>query len=339
LISETLQNQLLGEILNRFPKRAIAVEALAKLLGVQKDAIYRRLRGDTVLTPDEIALLTRSFNMSLDSLVYQESSTVFFNFTPFSNAVANVGDYLNEVLKDLKQVNQLPDAHIYYVSYEIPFFYYAFFPELISFKLYIWGKTVWDFDYLKDRPFDFNIISYPDEKVIQDILKNFLNVPTTEIWSVNIIDNTLSQIEYIVNTGGFKNPEDAYTLCDKMQLLVAHWRVMAEHGNKFPLGNYSEDISRGKFDLYQQELLISSNTILVTSTAINIIYPIISNPNYLRSNDQRMCEYQEDWFKKAISKSTLLSTQNEKSRSLFFNIMERKIAATKRRIENYLEEY
>ncbi len=338
-MSRTLQHQLLEEILNRFPKRAAAVEELAKLFGVQKDAVYRRLRGDTLLTPDEITLLTKTFNLSLDSLVYQESSTVFFNFTPFSNKVNNVGDYLNGVLNDLNQVRQLPDVMIYYVSYEIPFFYYAFFPELISFKLFIWGKTVWDFDYLKDRSFDFDIISYPDEQVIQDILKNFLSLPTTEIWSVNIIDNTLSQIEYFVNTNGFKNPTDAYILCDKLQALVEQWCKMAELGKKFPLGNFSEDMARSDFHLYQQELLISSNTILVTSPVTNVIFPIISNPNYLRSNDKRMCEYQEEWFKKAISKSTYLSSQNEKSRALFFNIMERKIAATRRRIESHLDEF
>jgi len=338
-MSKKLQNQLLEEILNRFPKRAAAVEELAQLLGVQKDAVYRRLRGDTLLTPDEISLLTSTFNLSLDALVYESSSTVFFDFTPFSNTVTNVGEYLNGVLNDLKQVQQLPDVRVYFVSYEIPFFYYAFFPELISFKLFIWGKTVWEFDYLKDRPFDFSIISYPDEQVIQDILKSFLNLDTTEIWSVNIIDNTLSQIEYFVNSGGFKNPEDAYVLCDKVLALVRQWRSMAEHGQKFPLGSYSEDMTRGDFQLYQQELLITSNTILVTSPLTKIIFPIISNPNYLKSTDRKMCDYQEDWFKKAIKKSTLLSQQNEKSRNLFFNIMERKIASTRRRIESHLEEY
>jgi len=122
-MSKSLQNQLLEEILNRFPKRAAAVEELAKLFGVQKDAVYRRLRGDTLLTPDEIALLTKTFNLSLDAFVYEESSTVFFNFTPFSNTVTNVGGYLNGVLDDLKQVQQLPDVKVYYVSYEIPWNY------------------------------------------------------------------------------------------------------------------------------------------------------------------------------------------------------------------------
>lgn len=335
----SLQNHIFEEILNRFPKRAAAVEELAKLFGVQKDAVYRRLRGDTLLTPSEIALLTKTYNLSLDALIYENPSTVLFDFTAFSNTVSNVGDYLNGVLEDLKKVRQLPDVKIHFVSYEIPFFYYSFFPELISFKLFIWGKTVWEFDYLKDRPFDFDIISYPDEQVIKSLLDSFLSFDTLEIWSVNIVDNTLSQIEYFVNSGGFKNPEDAYVLCDRMESLVEQWRKMAEHGRKFPMGNYSEENARGEFHLYQQELLITSNTILVVSPAAKIIFPIISNPNYLRSTDQHMCDYQEEWFKKAVSKSMYLSNQNEKSRNLFFNIMERKIAATRRRIESHLDEF
>jgi len=86
------------------------------------------------------------------------------------------------------------------------------------------------------------------------------------------------------------------------------------------------------------ELLITSNTILVVSPVTKIIFPIISNPNYLRSTDQQMCNYQEDWFRKAIAKSTFISNQNEKSRNAFFGVMDRKIAATRRRIEGYLEE-
>ncbi len=338
-MSKNLQAQLFEEVISHFPKRSTAVEELAKLFKVQKDAIYRRLRGDTLLTPDEISLLTKTYKLSLDSLVYEASSTVFFNFTPFTSSINSIDDYLDTVLHDLNQVSQLPEVMVYYVSYEIPFFYYSFFPELISFKLFIWGKTVWDFDYLKDAPFDLEMLNYQNEQTIQDILKSFLSLNTKEIWSVNIIDNTLSQIEYFANSGGFKNPEDALILCDKMQLLVDQWRKMAEHGHKFPLGNYSEEVARGSFELYQQELLIGSNTILIVSPATKIIFPIISNPNYLRSMDERMCNYQEEWFKKAISKSTPISSHNEKSRMLFFNTMNKKIAATRRRIESHLDEY
>lgn len=338
-MTNKFQNQIFAEILNRFPKRSVAVDALSELLGVQKDAIYRRLRGDTLLTPEEIALLTRHFQLSLDALVNKDADRVYFSFSPFSRTVSNVGDYLNGILEDLQRVQQLPDVKVFYASFEIPFFYYAYFPELISFKLFIWGKTVWELEYLKDRPFDLDIISYPDEKVSEQILKTFTQLDTIEIWSSNICDNTLSQIEFFTNSGGFKNPEDAYLLCDKLEGLVEQWRKMAALGTKFPLDNFTPEMARGSFSLHQQEMLITSNTILVSSPATKVLFPIISNPNYLRTTDQRMCDYQEEWFRKAISKSTSLSMQNEKSRDAFFNIMVRKINATRRRIEGLLEEF
>ncbi len=338
-MTNKFQAHFFEEILARFPKRSAAVEALAELLGVQKDAIYRRLRGDTLLTPEEIALLTRTYQLSLDAMVYKDLDRVYFSFSPFSKTINNVGNYLTGILADLQQVQQLPDVKIYYASFEIPFFYYAYFPELISFKLYIWGKTVWDLDYLKDRPFDFDVISYPDEKIIEQILQSFTQLDTVEIWSSNICDNTLSQIEFFVNSGSFKNGEDAYLLCDKLEGLVEQWRKMAELGSKYPLDNFIPEMERGGFSLHQQEMLITSNTILVTSPVTKILFPIISNPNYLRTTDQRMCDYQEEWFRKALSKSTSLSMQNEKSRNAFFNIMIRKINATRRRIEGVLEEY
>jgi hypothetical protein len=333
------QAQLFDEILARFPKRSAAVDALSALLGVQKDAIYRRLRGDTLLMPEEIALLTRHYQISLDALVYKDADRVYFSFSPFSRTINNVGDYLNGILDDLQRVKQLPDVKIFYASFEIPFFYYAYFPELISFKLFIWGKTVWELDYLKDRLFDLDVISYPNEKISEQILKTFTQLDTVEIWSSNICDNTLSQIEFFANSGGFKNPEVAYLLCDKVKALVEQWRKMAELGAKYPLDNFAPELARGSFSLHQQEMLITSNTILVSSPAAKVLFPIISNPNYLRTTDQRMCDYQEEWFRKAISKSTSLSTQNQKSRDAFFNIMLRKINGTRRRIETVLEEF
>jgi hypothetical protein len=52
-----LQHYLLEEISKRFLKKTDAVDVLCQLLNVGKDAIYRRMRGDTVLSPAELTLL------------------------------------------------------------------------------------------------------------------------------------------------------------------------------------------------------------------------------------------------------------------------------------------
>lgn len=332
---KNIQEDILEAVLKRFPKRSLAVEALSKLLNVRKDAIYRRLRGDTILTPTEIGILGKEFNISIDGFIFEQANTVFFDYSSFSEKATSVSDYLTSVKLNLESIKSIPEVKLYYSSFEIPFFYYCLFPELVAFKLYIWGKTVWEFDYLKDKPFDFDVVSYHEKEMITDILNNFVYLDTIELWSVNIVDNTLGQIEYFAETGVFKNPEDALVLCDKLTALVDRFKTMAKEGKKIS-EKEGATIEGGEFSLYQQEMLVTTNTILAKSPSITVLFNIFNNPNYLKTTDAQMCSYQEEWFQKAINKSTPLSMHNEKSRVQFFNVINRKIGAVRSRIESYL---
>ncbi len=331
-----LQSRFFAAILSKYTKKVEAIEELADLLAVGKDAVYRRFRGDTLLSPNELSLLAQKYNISLDSFVYRQSDTVFFTYNPFAFRINNFEDYLSSFGEDLEQIYQLPETKIFYASSEIPIFLYCFFPELIAFKLYIWGRTAWDFDYLEKRPFDFELIPYPVYQRAEKILEYYTQLPSTELWNVNIVDNTLSQIEYYATSGSFAKLEDALILCDKLEALIRHLKLMAEKGYKLPLDNKTVE-GRGKFELFHNEMVFTNNTILVDTVAGKAIYTSFGNPNFLKSTDQRICLFMEEWIKKVMSKAQLISTQGEKSRDWFFNRLSRKIALTKNKLEMYIE--
>ncbi|HMR43451.1 MAG TPA: helix-turn-helix transcriptional regulator, partial [Saprospiraceae bacterium] len=79
-MAQNIQNQIFELILNRFPKKSDAVEELSQLFSIGKDAIYRRMRGESVLTPDELQKLAVKFNISLDALAFENKNSVFFTF-------------------------------------------------------------------------------------------------------------------------------------------------------------------------------------------------------------------------------------------------------------------
>ncbi len=331
-MAKTLQDQILGEVLSRYPKRSAAVESLSKLLGVCHDAIYRRFRGDTILSPNEIELLARTYNLSIDSYIYNRSDSLFFSYSGFAEKISNMGEYLDEVIGNLNKIQLLPDVKIYYAAREIPFFYYSFFPELICFKLYIWGRTVWEFDYLKNRSFEFDVMSHPEMEKTKQVLKSYLEIDTYELWSPNIMHNTLSQIEYFSNMDLFKNRSDALVLCDKLLELIEHWRNMAQEGSKYFIEPGAE-APQSSFNLFHHEMLVTSDIILVSSPAKKVLFNIYNNPNYLVTTNEQICQHQADWFEKAISKSIPISKNNEKSRALYFNGLKRKVQAMRGRIE------
>lgn len=333
-----LQIKLLDLIADRYPTRTDCVDALCQILHCSRDSIYRRMRGDTVLSPDEIATLTRRYAVSLDALIYGESDNVVCNFNAFSRKITDFERYLQHYVTDLETMRRLPGVRIYFASAEAPVFSYMYFPEVIGFKLYAWGRTTWNLDYLRNRPFDLDLLTPPVVRLIRDIRDSYNAVDTTELWSLGNVDNTLSQIEYHAQAGGFRDPADALLLCDKLLAWANHMKSVAAAGRKFNPGSQPLDSSGGVLDLYHNEMVYTNNTFLSISEAANAVYTTLANPNFLRSTDPKLCAYMEEWFESLISKSTLMTHTAEKSRDWFFQRLVKKIEAARRRVEVHLEE-
>lgn len=321
-----LQRDLFEKILLKFPKKSSAVESLSKILGTGKDAIYRRFRGDTLLTPDEIVLLCQYFNLSIDAYIYENTDTVFFRYNPFSEPIENFQDYFDPILNDLQQIRKLPDSKISYTSAEIPIFYYALFPDLMNFKLYVWGRTVWNFPSLRQQVFDFNLIPAKVIEASTQILTHYNQIPSTELWSIHIVDYTLNQLEYHVQSGGFKRKEDALYLCKILLKLMDHLRLMARLGKKFDTKQRPE--TGAEFNLFHNEMIYTNNTILAKTVLETTVYTSYCNPNFLRSNDKKLSDYTTNWFDLIIEKSNPISNHAEKNRAWFFNRIKEKIEFT-----------
>ena len=336
-MTNSLQNALFTRILTHFDKRAKAVEKLSLILSVGKDAVYRRLRGDTMLSPDEMGRLAKEFNISLDALVYEQSDTVFFSYDPISQQLNNFEDYLTRFLEELELGYSSTDTYFYYASSELPLFLSCFYPELIKFKLYIWGLTALDFDYLKNVKFDFDMIPPPVMRVANRIAEVYKLMSSIELWDDNIISNTLTQFEYHLSMGKFKNPEDALLLCERLTELTYHMQTMAEKGRKFLPGQEKTENAGSEFSLYHNQIMHTNNTILGVHSNGKILFSSLCNPNVLRTTDENICNYVHDWMEKVISKSVSISSNAERDRLKYFNKLRSKIEACKTRIQNEIE--
>lgn len=332
-----LQDKLLKTILAQYPKKAQAVMSLADLLSVGKDGIYRRIRSDTLLSPDEIYFLAKHFNISLDEIVFDHSNKLIFSYNLFAEKINSFEDYLKQIHHQITQVSQLPNVLIYYASQELAPFFYYFIPELAKFKLYVYGLTAWDLDFLKDEKFHFKLVSPLAEKMMGELVSLYNNLDTKDLWSQGMLDNTLNQIEFVALTDRFVDQNDALLLCDKLSELLTHLKRMAEVGGKFAM-NANPESHRGSFDLYYNELVNTGNTILAVTDRGKFLYTTFVNPNFLLTIDPQLCNTIETWFKKTISRSTSISRHSGKSRSLFFNRLEKKVKTTRHRIELIIKE-
>lgn len=326
-----LQAQVFEQIQARFPRKSDAIKVLTDLLNMGQNAVYRRVRGESLLTPDELSKIVQHFGLSLDSIIYQASDTVLMSFPSVTQKTKDFATYLDSITDNMQALLQSSSGHIKYAAAEIPLFHYCFFPELIAFKLYTWGKTTWGFDYLNDQTFRFELISPAAQQAAERMKNRYLKIKSTELWSLNVLDNTLNQIEYYYESGDIPNPEDAQLLCDKMRALLQHLKQMAIQGKKFPLGAKSMD-NRADFTLFHNEMVYTNNTIIVSMDLGKAVFSTLSNPNFVRVSDPRVTEYIDGWFNNIMVKSQPISSHAEKARNKYFNRLMRKVEQIKSRI-------
>ncbi|MFZ4634080.1 MAG: hypothetical protein ACOYNO_07735 [Saprospiraceae bacterium] len=333
----SLQERLFSAIAARYPKRADAVDNISTVLNISQDAVYRRLRGDTLLSPNEIESLCIHYRLSIDALIFGHSDLVISQYSAISKPVTTYQDYVDNFASDLGQARLLPGAHLYFASVEIPVFSYMFFPELIRFKLYIWGRTTWNLPVSNQHPFAFDLVPEPVLRAANQAAEHYLLLPSTELWSVSICDNTLAQIENNLYSGGFRNRHDALLLCDKLRAWALHMKAMATAGGKFRPGADPES-SAADFQLYHNEMVYNNITALLRSDVLRIVYTAFCNPNFLTSTDEKMSDFTERWFHNVLAKSTQISRQSESKRNWFFQELMKKIDRVQKRIELLLEE-
>ncbi len=337
-MNPSLQDKIFAAVSQYYGKKSEVIRAISELLGVGKDAVYRRMRGESVMTPAEIDLIAVKYKLSVDSLLYDKSDTVFWSFNTFTKKVTNFKEYLEGVRYSIDAAHAMPGTELFYASMEIPVFHYFYSQQLTAFKLYVWGLTSLGFDFLEGRKFSFNLISPDNFKVTDHIVKLYNQLPTTELYSLNITDHTLNHIEYIATIDGFENPDDALVLCDAVSEIMRHTCDMAAKGMKFSPGTEPTEGINAPFRLYHNELVSTNNTFLLKTAVNKMLYTTFGNPNFLSTTDKKMCDYADKWLTSTLQKSTPISNQSEKNRAWFFNRLEKRIKRTRTRIEMLREE-
>ena len=76
----SLQLKLINRIQEVIPVNYSLVDELGDLLEMSSDSAYRRLRGETVFTIDEIATICNHFKISFDSLINSDIGSVAFKY-------------------------------------------------------------------------------------------------------------------------------------------------------------------------------------------------------------------------------------------------------------------
>ncbi len=327
-----LQQGLLNIVLNKFDKKSEAVSFLTSLLDISADGVYRRLRGDTILSPEEITILALEFKISVDNLINNNDENLIFSFNAFDQPVTGFEVYIDQLLYTAKEIQKIENVELYYAVQELSIFFLASFPRIFAFRMFIYGLTYWKFDELQDKNFNPDLVPEQVIEKAKEVVNIYNSIPSHELWDLSLIDNTLNQIEYLATIDRFESIDQIRVLCDDLLEVIAYLRSMAKQGKKHPLDG-NPNTNPAAFDLYYNEFASTNDSLLISSPELKILFTSFGSPDFLRTQNQKFCKHLEDWFKTIISRSTSISSHSERKRDWFFKHLDKKIRNTLEKIE------
>lgn len=308
------------------------VYELSELFQVSQDSIYRRMRGEKMMTLEELLKLYDTFDFSLEDVVSSSASRVVFSFQPIMEGTFSFIDYLVYINNMLQQIANCTDKTLYYLANDVPLFHMLNTPSIAAFKLFFWQKTILGFQEFKDKRFNLEDRHDKVNHISREIRDAYFRIPTVEIYSQQTIDTTLRQIEFYLKSGHFENAEMALFLCDEFVRLMQHIKLQCEQGVKFKIGEQEPHTNHQRYEVYFNEVLYSDTTILVNSDDQKMTYLTNNGLNVLRTDSEAYYNHSLNSFQILKRKSIGISEGNDRERNRIFRQFENQILRFKEKL-------
>lgn len=329
LPQNSFQLWFFDRLASRFEKRGDMVQELAKTLNIGRDAIYRRLRGDTILSADELIFLARKYYISLDENVNETPQLIYPSAIQEINSEL---DYYQEFEQQCLMLTSITDVSIDHATPELPIYYDLFTPTLFAFKTYVYGLTTWNLKKWKKLPFKPDLIHPEVFEIAERLLDPIFKLPGRELWSVGILDITLRQVEHAVEVGRLNDLSLAKKMFNEIEMTISHMEEMTRCGKRFVPGRQPQE-SDPDFRVYHNEMTNTNNVIIIKSSHYSAVFSTFINPNFIISTDERIQAKMETWFENLVENSSPLDASSGKYNEKFFVRLRRIVAASWQRID------
>lgn len=328
----TVQLNFIQRLKESLPPSRSFVDELADILEVSPDSAYRRIRGETALSLDEVALLCAHFRIAPDlQPPGAAGNTVTFSYHHLSDNAQHFEQYLNNIANDLKRIKSAAKSEIIFAAEDVPIFHHFQFPLLSAFKVFYWSRSILNTPQLEGAKFNPALITEELLAKVRDIYNTYLEIPSIEIWSEDTLNSTVKQVEYYWESGLFASKEDALNVLNDVEMMVAGIEKQAAHSTKFQ-GDVPPASSQQNYTLYCSELMIGNNCILVRIGNNSVSYISYNTFNSMTTTNQAFNDETDRWLRNLIRKSIPISGVSEKQRFRFFRMMNDKIVKMRDRI-------
>lgn len=316
------QERFIENLKAAVPANISLADELSDVLGMSTDSIYRRLRCETAISIDEMAIIGRRFKLNLVELLKEEgnNTTVSFNYMSLYQNPELLKQHFKNMLSQLRGCAESNEKHIYYAAHEMPIFYYFQFPELIAFKLFYWRKTVLGVPSYEKKLFDSTDLEPEMLEICSNIYSTYKKCPASEIWTPESINSIYTQITFYLESFLFKNRALAVNIIERTIEMIETIEQAATHSNKA-----NADKAPIEYNLYLSNVSLTGILIYSEFDSQKIAVHSFNSINSLTTFHAGYTKEAETWIKNTIKKSSLISGIAERDRNQFFNAIKRKL--------------
>jgi hypothetical protein len=325
-LGNNIQILLFQKINDQLPSHISLVDEVSGVLGITVDSAYRRIRGEKPISVFEVQKLCNHYRISFDDMVNAPINTITFHSKLLNEETFSFNGFFESMLKHFQFFEQNEKIEIVFVVNELNILQLMQVPELMAFKLFFWQKSNLGFPGYHDKFFS---LANLDENILKqgiEINKKYVKIKTIELTTEENLNSFLKQILFYSEAGFFETKDDAIKLCEKLFELVDHMKLQAELGLKFRFGEKPVG-EEGNFLLYYNDIILADNTILVAAGSNKITFITNNAINLIYTFNENFYNYNYNWFKNLIQRSTLISGIGEKERSKYFLKQREKIQA------------
>ena len=303
----------------KIPQNSMLVNTITDILAIDKDAVYRRLRGEVNFSFIEMAAIAMQLGISLDSIV----GIVTLEHKPMQTTMSkhvnpSEADYrmFNNYVSVLESIKDEPKtcymesgnllSHTLYFDYE----------QFTRFMIAYWNRCS-----SMGSVLPYHKITIP--KQMQALQKNCCEY-TRHIKSVvyvldhDVFQHLVDNINFFIRVRFINEREASLIKSDLIHIL--------DYIEKLAITGKYED-TENEISFYISDIFIDSNYSILKSKNLNLsqFRTFLLNSNY--SSHEEVCAEVNSWINALQSASTLISVSGEKVRTTYFNA-QRKILAT-----------
>jgi hypothetical protein len=327
-----LQIQIFQHLKTKLPQDKSVVDELATILDVSTDSAYRRIRGEKLLTIDELHKLAIHFQLSVDQLFGIQSDGFLFAGKFLSHLNFQFDAYLASILFQMKYINTFKEKKIYWLCKDIPPLYHFHSREIAAYKHYVWMKGIVDAPEFARKK--FSLRDYPDEffESGRKSMELYSKINSVEIWNFESINSTIRQIDFYHDMNAFEDENEVILIYEALENLMLHLDRQAALGYKF-IAEDGEKVAGGTYEMYLNEIIIGDNSILAVLDGTKAGFIIHTVMNIMMTRDIRFCQNLYESMQNVMRKSTLISSVSERERSRFFKHFHNRIKIKKEKIK------